>query len=138
VLNYISHEMSSDDMDGDAGGFAKTGKEGEGKKKKTNPLEAYAVDMMQLAAQDKLDPLIGRQSEMQRTMQVLCRRRKNNPVFVGDPGVGKTAMAEGWSRKSTTATCPTSSPKCRSILWTCPACWPAPSSAATSNSASRG
>jgi ATP-dependent Clp protease ATP-binding subunit ClpA len=99
VLNYISHEMSSDDMDGDAGGFAKTGKEGEGKKKKTNPLEAYAVDMMQLAAQDKLDPLIGRQSEMQRTMQVLCRRRKNNPVFVGDPGVGKTAMAEGLVQK---------------------------------------
>ena len=99
VLNYVSHDLSPDGMEGDAGGFAKTDKEGDAKKKKTNPLEAYTEDMMELAAQQKLDPLIGRQSEMQRTMQVLCRRRKNNPVFVGDPGVGKTAMAEGLAQK---------------------------------------
>ncbi len=99
VLNYISHEMPSSPMEGDVGGFARTDKDGEPKKKKANPLEEYAVDMMALAAQGKLDPLIGRESEMQRTMQVLCRRRKNNPVFVGDPGVGKTAMAEGLVQK---------------------------------------
>jgi ATP-dependent Clp protease ATP-binding subunit ClpA len=55
--------------------------------------------MIAMAARGKLDPLIGREDELQRTMQVLCRRRKNNPVFVGDPGVGKTAMAEGLAQK---------------------------------------
>ncbi|NNK02132.1 MAG: AAA domain-containing protein, partial [Desulfatitalea sp.] len=63
------------------------------------PLEAYTIDMMKQAAEGKLDPLIGREIELQRTMQVLCRRRKNNPVFVGEPGVGKTAMAEGLVQK---------------------------------------
>jgi ATP-dependent Clp protease ATP-binding subunit ClpA len=57
------------------------------------------LDLVQRAAEGKLDPLIGRELEIERTMQVLCRRRKNNPVFVGDPGVGKTAMAEGLAQK---------------------------------------
>ncbi len=101
VLNYISHEMRTDrtEDDTDATGFEKPESEGEKKKKAANPLEAYTVDMMELAAANKLDPVIGRESELQRTMQVLCRRRKNNPVFVGDPGVGKTAMAEGLVQK---------------------------------------
>ena len=99
VLNLISHELPSDPLEGDPGGFAKTEAEPDKKKKKTNPLEEYTVDMMALAQEGKLDPLIGRGSELQRTMQVLCRRRKNNPVFVGDPGVGKTAMAEGLAQK---------------------------------------
>ncbi|MGD8835727.1 MAG: ATP-dependent Clp protease ATP-binding subunit ClpA [Desulfobacteraceae bacterium] len=99
VLNLISHELPSDPLEGDAGGFAKTEAEPDKKKKKSNPLEEYTVDMMALAQEGKLDPLIGRGSELQRTMQVLCRRRKNNPVFVGDPGVGKTAMAEGLAQK---------------------------------------
>jgi ATP-dependent Clp protease ATP-binding subunit ClpA len=98
VLNYISHEFTSDISDAGQGGFAKTETEPE-KKKASNPLEAFTVDMMQLAADGKLDPLIGREAELQRTMQVLCRRRKNNPVFVGDPGVGKTALAEGLVQK---------------------------------------
>ncbi len=99
VLNYVSHEISTGSSESDSAGFGKTETDGDKKTKKTNPLEAYTVDMMQLAAQGKLDPLIGRGTEMQRTMQVLCRRRKNNPVFVGDPGVGKTAMAEGLVQK---------------------------------------
>ena len=99
VLNLISHELPSDPLEGDPGGFAKTEAEPDKKKKKTNRLEEYTVDMMALAQEGKLDPLIGRGSELQRTMQVLCRRRKNNPVFVGDPGVGKTAMAEGLAQK---------------------------------------
>ena len=98
VLNYISHELPSGPLEGDASDFGKSETEPE-KKKKSNPLEEYTVDMMELAEQGKLDPLIGRESELQRTMQVLCRRRKNNPVFVGDPGVGKTAMAEGLAQK---------------------------------------
>jgi ATP-dependent Clp protease ATP-binding subunit ClpA len=97
VLNYISHSVSKDPFGEPSPGFAQTGKEG--KKKKANPLELFTIDLVKLSAEGKLDPLIGRQTEIERTMQVLCRRRKNNPVFVGDPGVGKTAMAEGLAQK---------------------------------------
>jgi ATP-dependent Clp protease ATP-binding subunit ClpA len=69
------------------------------KKKKEDPLELYTMELVARAAEGKLDPLIGRELELERTIQVLCRRRKNNPVFVGDPGVGKTAMAEGLAIK---------------------------------------
>ncbi len=58
-------------------------------------LEAYAVNLVEQAAAGQIDPLIGREAELDRTIHVLCRRRKNNPLFVGDPGVGKTALAEG-------------------------------------------
>src|SRR3989442_7530470 len=60
-----------------------------------DPLTAYCVDLIQRAAQGRIDPLVGRKSELERTMQVLCRRRKNNPIYVGEAGVGKTALAEG-------------------------------------------
>ncbi|MAZ44092.1 MAG: ATP-dependent Clp protease ATP-binding subunit ClpA [Legionellales bacterium] len=60
-----------------------------------SPLENYAINLNQLAKQGKIDPLIGREGELERTVQVLCRRRKNNPLFVGEAGVGKTAIAEG-------------------------------------------
>ena len=97
VLNYISHRVPKDLQWDKPGGFVKTGKTE--KKKKADPLELFTIDLVKLAAEDKLDPLIGRESELERTMQVLCRRRKNNPVFVGDPGVGKTALAEGLAQK---------------------------------------
>ena len=96
VLNFISHEVSKLPFQQGQGGFTRTSKEE--KKKKTDPLEAFTIDLVQRATDGKLDPLIGRGLEMERTLQVLCRRRKNNPVFVGDPGVGKTAMAEGLSQ----------------------------------------
>ncbi len=98
VLNYISHEVPKTPYEEEeSGGFSKT--ERRDKKKKGDPLEMFTVDLVKMAADGKLDPLIGRELEMERTMQVLCRRRKNNPVFVGDPGVGKTAMAEGLAQK---------------------------------------
>ena len=96
VLDYISHEVSKTQYEEDPDSLGRTKKD---KKKKTDLLEAFTVDLVQQAADGKLDPLIGRQLELERTMQVLCRRRKNNPVFVGDPGVGKTAMAEGMAQK---------------------------------------
>ncbi|MGD2269376.1 MAG: ATP-dependent Clp protease ATP-binding subunit ClpA [Desulfobacterales bacterium] len=96
VLDYISHEVSRNQFEESPGGLVKTKKDG---KKKTDLLEAFTLDLVQRAAEGKLDPLIGRELEIERTMQVLCRRRKNNPVFVGDPGVGKTAMAEGLAQK---------------------------------------
>ena len=97
VLNVISHDVTKIPLKKQSGGFART--EREEKKKKTDPLEAFTENLVHRAAMGKLDPLIGRELELDRTMQVLCRRRKNNPVFVGDPGVGKTAMAEGLAQK---------------------------------------
>ena len=81
------------------------GSEGEGadggakKKGDADALEAYCIDLNRKAAEGKIDPLIGREREVNRTIQILCRRQKNNPLFVGDPGVGKTAIAEGLARK---------------------------------------
>src|SRR5918993_299211 len=68
-------------------------------KKKGDALDAYCVNLNKKAKDGKIDPLIGRGAEVQRTIQVLCRRQKNNPLLVGDPGVGKTAIAEGLARK---------------------------------------
>ncbi|MEZ5844008.1 MAG: ATP-dependent Clp protease ATP-binding subunit ClpA [Hyphomicrobiaceae bacterium] len=68
-------------------------------KKGSGALDTYCVNLNEKAAKGKIDPLIGREAEVMRTIQVLCRRQKNNPLFVGDPGVGKTAIAEGLARK---------------------------------------
>jgi len=95
VLNYISHDISNVPSREDSTEVARPGK----KEKKKNPLEAFTIDLVKYAAEGKLDPLIGRELEMERTIQILCRRRKNNPIFIGDPGVGKTAMAEGLAIK---------------------------------------
>ncbi len=99
VLNYISHSIAKDPFTDDSGGLMRPGKEERDRRQKSNPLELFTLNLIELAAEGKLDPLIGREAELERTMQVLCRRRKNNPVFVGDPGVGKTAMAEGLAQK---------------------------------------
>jgi ATP-dependent Clp protease ATP-binding subunit ClpA len=96
VLNYISHEIPKESFEPGPGQTEKldeTGKQQQ--KKKIDPLKVFTVDLVQRASEGKIDPLIGRELELSRTVQVLCRRRKNNPVFVGDPGVGKTALAEG-------------------------------------------
>ena len=68
-------------------------------KQGTDALEAYCVNLNDKARKGRIDPLIGREAEVERTIQILCRRSKNNPLFVGDPGVGKTAIAEGLARK---------------------------------------
>src|SRR5690606_24814095 len=78
---------------------AATGDTREDSKKKADALEAYCVNLNEKARKGKIDPLIGRDTEIQRTIQVLCRRQKNNPLFVGDPGVGKTAIAEGLAKR---------------------------------------
>jgi ATP-dependent Clp protease ATP-binding subunit ClpA len=96
VLTYISHSLPAPSEEEEEGTTKKTRP---GKKKKADPLELYTIDLIEQAAVGKLDPLIGRELEIERTMQVLCRRRKNNPVLVGDPGVGKTALAEGLVQK---------------------------------------
>jgi len=93
VLNFISHNVVRSPYEEPPDGLVKPAKED--RKQKKSALELFTTNLIKLAAAGKLDPLIGRKMEMERTMQVLCRRRKNNPVYVGDPGVGKTAMAEG-------------------------------------------
>ncbi len=97
VLNYISHGISKTPA-GAIGGFPSAGRAADDEPAVPAPgdaLSAYCVNLTERARQGLLDPLIGRTEELQRTIEVLCRRRKNNPVFVGDPGVGKTALAEG-------------------------------------------
>ncbi len=97
VLNFITHGVSKvplhDDQPTDDEAEAGGGERGSATAR--DPLGAYAVNLTARARVGGLDPLIGRSGELQRTMEILCRRRKNNPVFVGDAGVGKTAMAEG-------------------------------------------
>jgi ATP-dependent Clp protease ATP-binding subunit ClpA len=97
VLEYIAHGISKVPAVGTPGhgehGTAGGGEEGSATAR--DPLSAYCSNLTERARQGLLDPLIGRADELQRTIEVLCRRRKNNPVFVGEAGVGKTAMAEG-------------------------------------------
>ena len=96
VVNYISHGISK--IEDEAGGEAEASvleAEEAGAEKKSSALEQFTTNLNQRAKDDLIDPLIGRAKEIQRTVQVLCRRRKNNPLFVGEAGVGKTAMAEG-------------------------------------------
>jgi ATP-dependent Clp protease ATP-binding subunit ClpA len=100
VVNYLSHGISRQDEEPGqpaADGEAKPeGGEGEGK---SDPLAEFASNLNALAAAGKIDPLVGRAEEIERTIQVLCRRRKNNPLYVGESGVGKTALAEGLAKR---------------------------------------
>jgi len=96
VINYISHGISK--LEGEAGAEADASVlevEEQGGEQKSSALEQFTTHLNQRAREDQIDPLIGREKEVERTVQVLCRRRKNNPLFVGEAGVGKTAMAEG-------------------------------------------
>ena len=97
VVNYISHGISKISDDEHTGNEA-IGEE-EATEKNQDPLNQFAANLNKLAEQGKIDPLIGRKDELERTIQVLCRRRKNNPLFVGEAGVGKTALAEGLAKK---------------------------------------
>jgi len=101
VLNYISHGVAKDGSDYDEGVTERVDRENEGERprRSRDPLAEFTVNLIERAKDNKIDPLIGRESEVQRTIQVLCRRRKNNPIYVGDPGVGKTAIAEGLALK---------------------------------------
>src|SRR6187551_262308 len=99
AVTYISHGVGKGETAAEArppeGNEEKTDKEG----KKESALKQFTVDLNEKARNGKVDPLIGRMPEVDRTVQILCRRSKNNPLYVGDPGVGKTAIAEGLARK---------------------------------------
>ncbi|HLK10550.1 MAG TPA: ATP-dependent Clp protease ATP-binding subunit ClpA [Candidatus Binatia bacterium] len=97
VITYISHGIPKVPQGPDADpGDAAEGEEDEaGGRPARDPLAAFTENLVERAAAGRIDPLVGRARELERTVQVLCRRRKNNPIFVGDPGVGKTALVEG-------------------------------------------
>ncbi|MBG0803386.1 ATP-dependent Clp protease ATP-binding subunit ClpA [Methylocystis sp. H4A] len=110
AVNFISHGIAKRPGLSDASrsprGVEEDGERSEGRegrdgesRKKEGALEAYCVNLNRKARDGRIDPLIGREPEVLRTIQVLCRRQKNNPLLVGDPGVGKTAIAEGLARK---------------------------------------
>ena len=99
VVNFISHGMPQVPAEGiDDENEPQLESEAE---PESSPLEKYATNLNELALRGKIDPLIGRELEIERTVQILCRRRKNNPLYVGEAGVGKTALAEGLARMIT-------------------------------------
>jgi ATP-dependent Clp protease ATP-binding subunit ClpA len=98
VVNYIAHGITkSAQQKQEKQESAK--EEGEGEQQSAGALDAYTINLNHLAKAGKIDPLIGREHELERVIQVLCRRRKNNPLLVGEAGVGKTAIAEGLARR---------------------------------------
>ncbi len=109
VVNYISHGITKGGGDHHGGAISRSepdgdnygGGDGESESHSNankSPLDLYSVNLNERARQGKIDPLIGRESEVERAVQVLCRRRKNNPLLVGEAGVGKTAIAEGLAK----------------------------------------
>ncbi len=114
VVNFIAHGIRKSDppeasksADNPAGSESEEGGQGGGERsEKASPLEQYTNNLNQAAKEGKIDPLIGREYEVERTIQILCRRRKNNPLLVGEAGVGKTAIAEGLAWRITQGTVP--------------------------------
>lgn len=98
VVNFISHGIAKKDSPAGEAEPAQRA-DGQGEDEDKSALAAYAVNLNDRARADKIDPLIGRALEVERTIQILCRRRKNNPLYVGESGVGKTALAEGLARR---------------------------------------
>jgi ATP-dependent Clp protease ATP-binding subunit ClpA len=105
VLNYIAHGISKVD-DGFSTAFGDNpeideefAEDAANRQAGKDPLKNFTTELVALAAEGKIDPVIGRNLELERTVQILCRRRKNNPLYVGEPGVGKTAIAEGLALK---------------------------------------
>jgi ATP-dependent Clp protease ATP-binding subunit ClpA len=105
ILNYIAHGISKLDEDfvpepiGDPDADGEEFAEERAAPKRKKPLESFTEELVKLARSGAIDPIIGRAEEIERTVQVLCRRKKNNPLYVGEPGVGKTALAEGLALK---------------------------------------
>ena len=97
IVNFISHGISknSDEQGGDDAAEQAQQQDEDSDSAPKSALESYATNLNELALAGKIDPLIGRDAEVERAAQILCRRRKNNPLLVGEPGVGKTAIAEG-------------------------------------------
>jgi len=100
VVNYLSHGISKEGDDGEAGAAAGSNNEADDQASAAGKaLESFATNLNEQALNGRIDPLVGRDVELERVIQVLCRRRKNNPLLVGESGVGKTAIAEGLAKR---------------------------------------
>ncbi|MGQ9574941.1 MAG: ATP-dependent Clp protease ATP-binding subunit [Thermoguttaceae bacterium] len=99
VLNLLGHGLEGGEGPERGGGLGGTGEPHRAGKSKTPALDSFGRDLTELARQGKLDPVIGREKEIERTMQILSRRTKNNPVLLGEAGVGKTAIVEGFAQR---------------------------------------
>ena len=111
VVNFIAHGIKKSDppetpKSGEPSSSGEAEEGGNEKNEKASPLEQFTVNLNQNAKEGKIDPLIGREYEVERTIQILCRRRKNNPLLVGEAGVGKTAIAEGLAWRITEGAVP--------------------------------
>ncbi len=98
VLNLLGHGMEGAEGTSERGGAGQAAASGKAGKSKTPALDSFGRDLTELARQGKLDPVIGRSNEIERVVQILCRRQKNNPVLLGEAGVGKTAIVEGFAQ----------------------------------------
>src|SRR5690554_5777 len=102
VLNLLGHGLEGDETGargGREGGMSEAQASAKSGKSKTPALDSFGRDLTELARQGKLDPVIGREREIDRAIQILCRRTKNNPVLLGEAGVGKTAIVEGFAQR---------------------------------------
>ena len=101
AVSYISHGVGKGGQTAEPAELSgmDTDQDKKEKNKKETALDQFTVNLNEKAADGRIDPLIGRQAEVDRTVQILCRRSKNNPLYVGEPGVGKTAIAEGLAKK---------------------------------------
>ena len=99
VVNYLAHGISKHQLDKGQEDEEDVATESSGNETTGSPLEKYATNLNEEALAGNIDPLIGREAEVERTIQILCRRRKNNPLLVGEAGVGKTAIAEGLAKR---------------------------------------
>ena len=141
ILKFVSHGIAKNGAAGreEGGGLTHEGTVDGGEDElPEDPLEAFAIDLTAKRARGPLDPLVGRETELERTVHILARRRKNNPIFVGETGVGKTAIVEGLAQRIASrrgARRPAATP--RSSRSTSARSSPAPATAATSRSASR-
>jgi ATP-dependent Clp protease ATP-binding subunit ClpC len=99
VLNLLGHGLEGEGTERGGREAVESGGSSKGSKSKTPALDSFGRDLTELARQDKLDPVIGREREIERAIQVLCRRTKNNPVLLGEAGVGKTAIVEGFAQR---------------------------------------
>ncbi|HJS07794.1 MAG TPA: ATP-dependent Clp protease ATP-binding subunit, partial [Pirellulales bacterium] len=108
VLSLLGHGLEGGEGGGERGGMERAGggggseggtSSGKSSKSKTPALDSFGRDLTELARQGKLDPVIGREKEIERAIQILCRRTKNNPVLIGEAGVGKTAIVEGFAQR---------------------------------------
>jgi len=142
VVNFIAHGIRKTDppeaAKSDAPASSETEEASGGERnEKASPLEQFTNNLNQAAKEGKIDPLIGREYEVERTIQILCRRRKNNPLLVGEAGVGKTAIAEGLAWRITQGTVPDILAEATVYSLDMGALSQGPSTGVTSNNASR-